>query len=365
MITKGVEEIHENWGLNLGEEIDDGGDPPRIWSKHGKYPGCAFTRSIGDALSERLGVFAEPELEEYTLGDEDKYIIIASDGVWEFLTSQSVADMVDKFPDPLDACRHVVAQSYSLWLQYEDRTDDITMIALYIDEFCAAEPPTAPLSASAAGGRKFSRKISNFELHSNPMENIVNQRKQSMQRPLGSGGDRRRRRHRAIIRKNEEELTKDLEDEEEYLVADHMVKKTDQEVKRIESAVRANFLFHHLDKTQRKNIFSVMTKVDCRAGQRLILQGDKGDRFYIVDSGEYFFGALSWLFQKIYFMYFHFIVFQALTRYAWRSLEPSHQMVVTLCIRIHREATSENWLFCTANRVELRFTARKPVYAGP
>ena len=269
----------------MGEEIDDGGDPPRIWSKHGKYPGCAFTRSIGDALSERLGVFAEPELEEYVLGDEDKYIIIASDGVWEFITSQSVADMVDKFEDPLEACRHVVAQSYSLWLQYEDRTDDITMIALYIDEISTAEAPEAP-TAPISGGRKFSRKISNFELHSNPMENIVNQRKQSMQRPLGSGGDRRRRRHRAIIRKNEQELTKDLEDEEHYVVTDHIVKKTDSEMKRIEASVKANFLFHHLDQTQRKNIFNVMTKVDCVAGQRIILQGDKGDRFYIVDSGQ-------------------------------------------------------------------------------
>lgn len=207
--------------------------------------------------------------------------------------------MVDKFPDPLEACRHVVAQSYSLWLQYEDRTDDITMIALYVDEFCAPEPPAAPLrSAPNTGGRKFSRKISNFELHSNPMENIVNQRKQSMQRPLGSGGDRRRRRHRAIIRKNEEELTKDLEDEEQYLVADHVVRKTNEEMKRIESAVRANFLFHHLDQTQRKNIFSVMTKVDCSAGQRLILQGDKGDRFYVVDSGP------LWSCVDVFFLFF-------------------------------------------------------------
>ena len=33
--------MHENWGeLNLGEDIDEAGDPPRIWSPTGNYPGC-------------------------------------------------------------------------------------------------------------------------------------------------------------------------------------------------------------------------------------------------------------------------------------------------------------------------------------
>ena len=48
--------------LVLGEELDEGGDPPRVWSPAGNYPGTAFTRSIGDAMAEDLGVFAEPEM---------------------------------------------------------------------------------------------------------------------------------------------------------------------------------------------------------------------------------------------------------------------------------------------------------------
>lgn len=61
--------------------------------------------------------------------------MIASDGVFEFLTNQSVADMVAKYPDPLDACKKVVQESYDLWLQYEVRTDDITIICIYIGKF--------------------------------------------------------------------------------------------------------------------------------------------------------------------------------------------------------------------------------------
>jgi len=125
---EGHEEIHENWGTNLGEELDENGDPPRLWNVTLDKPGTAFTRSIGDACAESIGVFAEPEHLIREITEDDRYIIICSDGVFEFLTSQAVSDMVGNFDNPLDACRAVVQESYRLWLQYEVRTDDITMI---------------------------------------------------------------------------------------------------------------------------------------------------------------------------------------------------------------------------------------------
>jgi serine/threonine protein phosphatase PrpC len=125
---EGIEPIHENWGTELGKEIDEIGDPPRLWNVTLDKPGTAFTRSIGDACAEAIGVFAEPEHLVRELSKNDKYVVIASDGVFEFLTSQTVCDMVHSIKDPLEACRKVVRESYNLWLQYEVRTDDITMI---------------------------------------------------------------------------------------------------------------------------------------------------------------------------------------------------------------------------------------------
>lgn len=37
------------------------------------------------------------------------------------------------YKDPRDACAAIVAESYRLWLQYETRTDDITVIVVHID----------------------------------------------------------------------------------------------------------------------------------------------------------------------------------------------------------------------------------------
>lgn len=41
---------------------------------------------------------------------------------------------VAKYKDPQDACAAIVAESYRLWLQYETRTDDITVIVVHINE---------------------------------------------------------------------------------------------------------------------------------------------------------------------------------------------------------------------------------------
>ena len=56
--------MHDDWGdLDLGEQLDDSGDPPRVWkSAKSQIPGCAFTRSLGDAIGEEVGVNAEAEV---------------------------------------------------------------------------------------------------------------------------------------------------------------------------------------------------------------------------------------------------------------------------------------------------------------
>jgi hypothetical protein len=68
---------------------------------------------------------------------------------------------VSKFDDPQEACYSVVAESYRLWLQYDSRTDDITMMVIHIvgleDEAPQLAMPTPigfvqhPLFLSAGG----------------------------------------------------------------------------------------------------------------------------------------------------------------------------------------------------------------------
>lgn len=119
----------------LGDEVDDSGQPPRVFSPHGDYPGLSVTRSLGDKVISCEGVVdAEPEILMRELNPKDKIIFVASDGVWEFLTNQQVMDMCSKYDDPLEACRAIQAESYRLWMKNDTRTDDITMICLFLDD---------------------------------------------------------------------------------------------------------------------------------------------------------------------------------------------------------------------------------------
>lgn len=127
---EGHEPIHDDWDINLGEEIDDDGDPPRIWSPDGPYPGTAFTRSIGDSVAEALGVVAEPEILAHPLSPEDMVLIVASDGVWEFLTNRDVVKLLSKSKTPLEAAQIIWRAAFLEWITKEVRTDDITVIVV-------------------------------------------------------------------------------------------------------------------------------------------------------------------------------------------------------------------------------------------
>ena len=116
--------------INLLDEIDLEGDPPRVWLPKDRLPGCAFTRSIGDSVAERVGCYAEPEIDRIELTDKDRYLILASDGVFEFIKVSEITEMVSKLQDPLNACKAIAEDAYNRWMSYEGRSDDITIIIL-------------------------------------------------------------------------------------------------------------------------------------------------------------------------------------------------------------------------------------------
>ena len=58
-------------------------------------PGLAMTRSFGDKVGAQAGVIADPgiyinintiEILEFNITNQDHFIIVASDGVWEYLS---------------------------------------------------------------------------------------------------------------------------------------------------------------------------------------------------------------------------------------------------------------------------------------
>ena len=50
-------------------------------------PGLAKSRSLGDLIAHSFGVSSLPEIKSRYIGINDKFIVIGSDGVWEFLSN--------------------------------------------------------------------------------------------------------------------------------------------------------------------------------------------------------------------------------------------------------------------------------------
>lgn len=95
-----------------------------------------MSRSIGDLFAETLGVCAEPTVKKVLLTQKQEFIVVASDGIWEFLENIEVVKMVDSFgKDKVQEAADALAEkAYKRWIdEEEDLVDDITIIIHYFN----------------------------------------------------------------------------------------------------------------------------------------------------------------------------------------------------------------------------------------
>eukprot|EP00536_Pseudo-nitzschia_multiseries_P010730 jgi/Psemu1/326145/estExt_fgenesh1_pg.C_3370008 len=117
-------------GRVFAVEYDDGIDgPPRVWLGHMDVPGLAMSRSLGDVVAHTAGVISEPEFTEFELDPEsDKFLVVATDGLWEFITNQETVDYVDAQAGPAQAVDILVTEAGTRWMSEEQVIDDTTVI---------------------------------------------------------------------------------------------------------------------------------------------------------------------------------------------------------------------------------------------
>ena len=106
IMIKNLEEIKQEQEriLKVGGRIhpmrDEDGDfigPLRVYMKDKDMPGLAMTRSFGDNFASIAGTICEPEIKEHILVPEDKFIVLASDGLFEFISSEECVKIVGEF----------------------------------------------------------------------------------------------------------------------------------------------------------------------------------------------------------------------------------------------------------------------------
>lgn len=134
--------IEEKGGRVFAVEYDDGVDgPPRVWLGHMDVPGLAMSRSLGDAVAHSAGVSSEPEFVEYEFnpeGREDLILVLASDGLWEFMTDQEVMEMALQTTEPRYAVDKLISEANERWMAEEQVIDDTTVCVAFLGGFNAA-----------------------------------------------------------------------------------------------------------------------------------------------------------------------------------------------------------------------------------
>lgn len=121
-------------GRVFAVEYEDGTDgPPRVWLGHMDIPGLAMSRSLGDTVAHTAGVLSDPEISTVELSPADKVIVWASDGLWEFISSQEVLDLIAGVDDPKKAVDILVAEANTRWMKEEQVIDDTTVIVAFLD----------------------------------------------------------------------------------------------------------------------------------------------------------------------------------------------------------------------------------------
>jgi len=88
-----------------------------------------MSRVIGDTVAHSVGVVAEPEVSTHELDDKDRFLVVATDGVFEFMSNHDVANIVGRCDTAEMACKALVAESAARWEQDgAGVADDITVV---------------------------------------------------------------------------------------------------------------------------------------------------------------------------------------------------------------------------------------------
>ena len=111
--------------------------PSRVWLKEEDMPGLCMTRSFGDEVAASVGVIAEPELTSFKIKSTDKYLLLMSDGIFEFMEDDKVIDLVHTWQKsgatPREISRKLVREARRQWHEEEeDVVDDCTVIVIFL-----------------------------------------------------------------------------------------------------------------------------------------------------------------------------------------------------------------------------------------
>jgi serine/threonine protein phosphatase PrpC len=111
--------------------VGAGVGPWRVWFTTLDYPGLAMSRAFGDTPCKRIGVTADPELSVTPLTAGDEILVVASDGVWEYLSNEEAVALAASAPTAAAGAAALVEAAEAAWRRHQPGyVDDITALVV-------------------------------------------------------------------------------------------------------------------------------------------------------------------------------------------------------------------------------------------
>lgn len=111
--------------------------PERVWLADRRLPGLALSRAFGDGVAKSVGVTAVPDVTHLRLTPADAFVILASDGVWDWVPSSEAVRFVGARRQRKESAQAVAEALVRLaarrWAVRDAVTDDITAVVVFFD----------------------------------------------------------------------------------------------------------------------------------------------------------------------------------------------------------------------------------------
>ena len=118
--------------------------PMRVWLPNIDAPGLSISRSLCDTLVSEIGVLSDPDIYLRKIEIDDKYMILASAPLWEFIDSVEALSVVHNnfiknTENPKKACENAVNDLIRIaserWMREEFVCEDLTVTVIFLNHF--------------------------------------------------------------------------------------------------------------------------------------------------------------------------------------------------------------------------------------
>ena len=103
--------------MSYDDRVEDPKEKKRILQQGGViysgriYGSLMLSRSFGDWIIKSYGVIVDPHITKIELTDDDQYLIIASDGLWDAIKDEECRRLCETNTNTLEICKNFVVES--------------------------------------------------------------------------------------------------------------------------------------------------------------------------------------------------------------------------------------------------------------